>query len=422
MLRIFFLLTLYFMTVIQNVKEAFTSIRGTITRTVITCMIISIGIMALVGILTAIDGIESSLVRNFSFMGANSFNIQNRNSGFSLSRKRKRVYYENISYKQAQEFKQRFEHPAEVCINSNNSWNAIAKRGGQKTNPNTTIIGGDEAYITVAGYDLAEGRNITVADVARNTQVAVIGQEIKQTLFGEEPCLNKFIKIGGVKLRVVGLAAPKGGAFDFGGDRLVLVPVSLARAKFPRNNQSYNLGVSVKDVTGMEAAVGYSENLFRQVRRLKIKEGTNFSIIKSDSISAALMENLKLILLGAVFIAGITLVGAAIALMNIMLVSVTERTKEIGTRKALGAKNATVLNQFIIEAITICQIGGLGGVILGLIIGNITSSYIGGSFIVPWNWMLLAIVVCTVVGLGAGIWPAYKASKINPIEALRHEG
>jgi|TARA_B110000902_G_scaffold86490_1_gene102655 putative ABC transport system permease protein len=410
------------MTVFQNIKEAFTSIRGNITRTVITCMIISIGIMALVGILTAIDGIESSLVKNFSFMGANSFNIQNRNSGFSLNRKRKRVYYENISYKQAQEFKQRFEYSADVSINSNNSWNAIAKRGGQKTNPNTNIIGGDEAYITVAGYDLAEGRNITAADVERNTNIAVIGQEIKQTLFGAEDCLNKFIKIGGVKLRVVGLAAPKGGAFDFGGDRIVLVPVSLARAKFPRNNQSYNLGVSVSDVTKMESAAGYSENLFRQVRRLKIKEGTNFSIIKSDSISAALMENLKLILLGAVFIAAITLVGAAIALMNIMLVSVTERTKEIGTRKAMGAKNSTVLNQFVIEAITICQIGGFGGVVLGLIIGNVTSSYIGGSFIVPWDWMLLAVVVCTVVGLGAGIWPAYKASKINPIEALRHEG
>mgnify|MGYP001574793639 CR=1 FL=1 len=385
-------------------------------------MIISIGIMALVGILTAIDGIESSLVKNFSFMGANSFNIQNRNSGFSLNRKRKRVYYENISYKQAQEFKQRFEYSADVSINSNNSRTAIAKRGSQRTNPNTNIIGGDEAYITVAGYDLAAGRNITVADVERNINIAVIGQEIKQILFGAEDCLNKFIKIGGVKLRVVGLAAAKGGAFDFGGDRIVLVPVSLARAKFTRSNQSYNIGVSVNDVTKMESAAGYSENLFRQVRRLNIKEATNFSIIKSDSISAALMENLKLILLGAVFIAAITLVGAAIALMNIMLVSVTERTKEIGTRKAMGAKNSTVLNQFVIEAITICQIGGFGGVVLGLIIGNVISSYIGGSFIVPWDWMLLAVVVCTVVGLGAGIWPAYKASKINPIEALRHEG
>jgi putative ABC transport system permease protein len=219
----------------------------------------------------------------------------------------------------------------------------------------------------------------------------------------------------------VGLFAAKGGAFDFGGDRIVLVPVSLARAQFPKSNTSYNIGVAVSDVNALDAVAAYSENLFRQVRKLKVKEVTNFSVIKSDSISAALMENLQVILLGAVFIAGITLIGAAIALMNIMLVSVTERTKEIGTRKAIGAKSATVLNQFVIEAITICQIGGLGGIVLGLIIGNITSNYIGGSFIVPWNWMFLALGVCTLVGLSAGIWPAYKASKINPIEALRHE-
>lgn len=409
-------------TLVQNIKEAFTSIRGNITRTFITCMIISIGIMALVGILTAIDGVESSLIKNFSFMGANSFNIQNRSSGFSMNRNRKRVRYENITYKEAQEFKSRFEHDATISVNGNYSWNAIAKRKSNKTNPNSQIIGGDEGYITVSGYDLAEGRNLTPVDVERNVSVALIGQEIKQALFSNEDCLNKFVKIGGVKLRVVGLLAEKGGAFDFGGDRVIIVPVSLARAKFSRGNMSYNLGVSVKDVLAMQAVSSYSENLFRQVRKLRVKEETNFTIIKSDSISASLLENLQIIILGAVFIAGITLVGAAIALMNIMLVSVTERTKEIGTRKAIGAKSGTVLNQFVIEAITICQIGGIGGVILGLVIGNVTSNFIGGSFIVPWNWILLALVVCTIVGLGAGIWPAYKASKINPIEALRHEG
>ncbi len=409
------------MTIVQNIKEAFTSIRGNLTRAVITCLIISIGIMALVGILTAIDGVETSLVRNFSFMGANSFNIQNRSSNFRMNRKEKRMNYADISYKHAKEFKNRFEQNAVVSINSNNSWNAVAKRESFKTNPNSNIIGGDEGYVEVAGYAIEGGRNLTQADVTRNLNVALIGQEIKDQLFGSADCLNEFIKVGGVKLRVIGLLAPKGGAFDFGGDRIILVPVSLARAKFPVSSVSYNIGVAVKDVEAMEAVSSYSENLFRQVRRVKVKEQSNFSIIKSDSISAALMENLNVIILGAVFIAGITLVGAAIALMNIMLVSVTERTKEIGTRKAIGAKSSTVLNQFVIEAITICQIGGLGGVVLGLIIGNVTSNMIGGSFIVPWNWIFLALGICTLVGLGAGIWPAYQASKINPIEALRHE-
>ena len=377
--------------------------------------------MALVGILTAIDGVESSLVKNFSFMGANSFNIQNRSSGFSLNRNNKRVYYENISYKEALEFKERFEENGLVSVNSNNAFGAVIKYASEKTNPNSQVIGGDGSYIDVAGYELAEGRNLTVTDVERNIAVAIIGQEIKEELFGGRDCLNKDIRIGGVKLRVVGLFAKKGGAFDFGGDRIVLVPVSLARAKFPRDNISYNLGVSVKSLEDMDRVAGYSESLFRQIRKVKIKDESNFTIIKSDSISKALLDNLAVVVLGAVFIAGITLLGAAIALMNIMLVSVTERTKEIGTRKAIGAQSRTVLNQFVIEAITICQIGGIGGVIFGLIAGNAVSSYIGGSFIIPWNWIFLALVVCTVVGLAAGIWPAYKASKINPIEALRHE-
>jgi putative ABC transport system permease protein len=409
------------MTIYQNIKEAFSSISGNLTRTVITCLIISFGIMALVGILTAIDGVESSLVKNFSFMGANSFNIQNRSSGFSLNRNAKRVNYEAISYKQAVEFKERFSADARVSINSNNAFGARVKHQSKKTNPNSQVIGGDEAYLDVAGYDLAEGRNITETDVDRNLAIALIGQEIKEALFGKQDCLNKDISIGGVKLRIVGVLGAKGGAFDFGGDRIVVTPVTTARAKFPRSQLSYNIGVAVNDINALDYIAGYSESLFRQVRRQKIKDETNFTVIKSDSISQSLLENLNVVLLGAIFIAAITLLGAAIALMNIMLVSVTERTKEIGTRKAIGAKSGTVLNQFVIEAITICQIGGLGGVVLGIVIGNLTSNYIGGSFIVPWNWIVLALVVCTLVGLSAGIWPAYKASKINPIEALRHE-
>ena len=242
--------------------------------------------MALVGILTAIDGIESSLVKNFSFMGSNSFNIQNRSSGFSLSRKNKRTFFENITYKEAEEFKNRFAEDAEVSVNSSNSWTAIAKNGNKKTNPNSNIIGADESYLAVAGYDLAEGRNLTMADVERNVNVVMIGQEIKESLFGAENCINKDIKVGGVKLRVVGLFASKGGAFDFGGDRIILMPVTLARDKFPKDNLSYNIGVSVPSIANLDAMSGYSENLFRQIRRVKVKEESNFSIIKSDSIAA----------------------------------------------------------------------------------------------------------------------------------------
>ena len=377
--------------------------------------------MSLVGILTAIDGVESSLVKNFSFMGANSFNIQNRSSGFQLGRNAKRLRFEAISYREALEFKERFNQNALVSVYSNNSWTAIAKYKSEETNPNTVLVGGDEHYLRVSGYELAEGRNLTTADIELRNPVVLIGQEIAEQLFESRSPLNKEMKVGGTRLRVVGVLESKGSAFDFGGDRVMICPVSVARHHFPTSDNNFKIGVAVEDVLALDPTVEYSTALFRNVRKLRVKEEENFTIVKSDSLSQSLMENLKLIILAAVLIATITLIGAAVALMNIMLVSVTERTREIGIRKAIGAPSRWVMNQFVIEAITICQLGGIGGIILGLVIGNLTSSYIGGSFIVPWNWMILAVVVCSVVGLVAGIWPAYKASKVDPIIALRHE-
>jgi putative ABC transport system permease protein len=409
------------MNVWQNILLAFDSIRANLTRTVITCLIISIGIMALVGILTAIDGVESSLVKNFSFMGANSYTIRSSGNAYSFGRNTKKQRVVTISYREAQEFQERFESDATISIYSNNAFQAVAQYQSEKTNPNMGLIGGDASYARVAGYIMEEGRNISEMDVSHSNQVAVVGTDVVSALFPNENPLDKEIKVAGVKLRIIGVFQSKGSAFDFGGDRIILVPVTIAKHHFPMGRPNYNIGVAVEDIHQLSAAVDYGTALFRQVRRLKVRQNDNFEISQSDSLSKVLMEDLQLIIVAAILIAAITLIGAAIALMNIMLVSVTERTREIGVRKSIGAKRMTILGQFVIEAITICQIGGLGGIVLGLIAGNLTSSLIGGAFAVPWNWVLLAIVVCSVVGLAAGLWPAYKASRVNPIEALRHE-
>ena len=403
------------MTLAQNVKIALSSIGGNLTRTVITCMIIAIGITALVGMLTAIDGVESSLVKNFSFMGANTLNISKARSTA------KEKDPPSISYRQAVEFKERFKLNAKVSVNANVSFSAIAKYGKEKSNPNLNVIGGDENYLSVAGYKIAEGRSLNQSDVDHNLNVVVIGNEVKNTLFGKASALNKYIRIGGVKLLVVGVMDVKGGSFDFGGDRLVLVPVTFARNKFAAPNTSYNIGVAVPSIEAMERSADYSTVLFRQVRKLGVREESDFVIRQSDAFIQSVREMLQYLLVGAGVIAGITLLGAAIALMNIMLVTVTERTREIGTRKAIGAKRSSILWQFVVEAITVCLIGGSVGVVLGIVVGNATSNYIGGEFIVPWDWIIMALVVCTVVGVVAGIWPAIKASKVDPIEALRHE-
>lgn len=405
----------------QQIRIAFHSIRGNLVRAIITALIITTGISALVGILTAIDGIESSIVKNFSFMGANTFNIENRSSSIRLGRGRKTIRYPQISYKEATTFKERYSQPHMVSVFGNHSWNAIVKHRSAKTNPNTVLVGADQAYLRVAGYELEQGRNLNNNDVRHGSMIAVIGNEIKDQLFGSRNPLDKEISIGGGKYRVVGVLDKKGSAFDFGGNRVILLPNTTARKRFYISNMSYKVGVAVNNVEWMDQAISETIGLFRVIRKNKIKEPSNFEIVKSDTISETLLENLQLIIIAMIVIAVITLIGASVALMNIMLVSVTERIREIGLRKSIGAKRSSILNQFLVEAVAICQVGGIGGIVFGILIGNLVSNWVGGKFIVPWNWMILSVVVCTIVGVLAGIWPARKAAAVDPIEAMRHE-
>jgi putative ABC transport system permease protein len=409
------------MKIVHHIRIALHSIRGNLVRAIITALIITTGITALVGILTAIDGIETSIVKNFSFMGSNSFNIENKSSGISFKRGTKRIRYPVIKYKEALLFKKRYQFDDYVSVFGGHSWQSIVKYNSLKTNPNTILTGADENYLKVAGYELAAGRNITKNDIEKGMHTALIGQEIKTQLFPNESPLNKSITIGGGKFRVVGILEEKGSAFDFGGNRVIVIPHSTARKRFSSNSMSYKIGVAVEDINNMDAAISQSKGLFRVVRKNKIKDPNNFEIIKSDTISQTLMENLRVLIIVMIAIAMITLLGATIALMNIMLVSVTERTKEIGLRKSIGAKKGSILTQFLVEAITICQFGGIGGVVLGIFIGNLVSDMVGGEFIIPWAWIILAFTVCAVVGVISGIWPAKKAANVSPIEAMRHE-
>lgn len=384
-------------------------------------MIIAIGIMALVGILTAIDGIESSITRNFSSMGANSFNIQNRASNvFFGGGGRKKVDYRFISYREASKFKSSFPEDVLISVNTSVSFNTVAKFQDQQSNPNCVLTGGDENYLRVAGYELNQGRNLSLFDVERALPVVVIGDEVARLLFGNESALNKDIRIKGVRFNVVGVLKEKGSAFDFGGNRLLLIPVSRARS-FLGPGASFNLGVAVSDVQSLEPSSERARIWFRNIRRLRVKEEDNFSIISSVSVTNKLIENLYYVTFAAGLIALITLTGAAVGLMNIMLVSVTERTREIGLRKAIGARSKGIMWQFLTEALLICQFGGVLGIILGILIGNLVSTQIGGTFIVPWAWMFLSVVVCVMVGVISGLLPARKAARVDPIEALRYE-
>jgi len=378
--------------------------------------------MALVGILTAIEGIKQYTNDAFSSLGANSFTIQNRGSGVNFGRGGHRKIYPAIRYDQAARFKELYKLPALVSINLNISGTATAKYGSEKTNPNINLSGGNENYIQTNGYKLAFGRNFSSSELEHGANVVIIGDEIRSKLFkkNDNP-IDKSIYVGNNKFNIIGVFASKGSSAGFGGDRFCLIPIFKAKQIATTSNPSFEIGVMAGNSGVLDASIGEATSLFRNIRDLNIGNPDNFEITRSDSIQQQLAGQLSGMTYAGFGIGIITLIGAAIGLMNIMLVSVTERTREIGVRKAIGATPSIIRKQFLIEAIVICLIGGVAGIIFGMAMGNLIAVQISGTFIVPWLWLFSAICLCTLIGLVSGFYPAKKASKLDPVEALRYE-
>lgn len=404
----------------ENIKISLISIRSHLLRTLLTILIIAFGIMAIVGILTAIESIKISITSSFSSLGANSFTIVNRDMVVQGSGQPR--VYPPISYDEAVAFKRDYHFPAIVSVSLWGTSTAIVRYGSRETNPNIAVNGSDENYLLTSGNELERGRNFSPWEVETGASVAIIGGRLARTLFpNNENPLGNFINIANRRYQVIGVMKERGAGFGFSSDQHVIIPVLAARGQYYRPSMNHSLNISTQNIAQLETAIGEATGVFRLTRGLRPGEGNNFDIRKSDNLARILIENLSLVTLAATAIGIITLLGAAIGLMNIMLVSVTERTREIGIRKAMGASRYTIKQQFLAEAIVICQLGGVAGIIFGLLVGNIMSLVIGNPFIVPWKWIGAGILLCSLVGLVAGYYPAAKASRLDPIESLRYE-
>ena len=406
----------------ENLRISIRAIRSNKVRTILTICIIAFGIMALVGILTAIDSIKSSLTNQFTMMGANSFTISSWGMNIRIGNKRTRTKnFSRISYREALEFKNRFREAAWVSISFFASSAATVKYGSEETNPIVRLQGVDENHLTVAGYEVERGRNFSTDEIQMTRHFVMIGSDIVKDLFptGIDP-LGQVITVAGMKLKVTGILKSKGSGIG-NPDRICFMPVTTARQYFSRPNMTFSIAVMPMNPVNLDIMSGEAEAVFRIVRNLNPQDESDFNISKSDNIVKMLLENIKYVTLAATIIGIITLIGAAVGLMNIMLVSVTERTREIGVRKAIGAKPVTIKYQFLFESVLIGQMGGIFGIILGILIGNLVSSMLKSNFVIPWIWVFTGVVVCFIVGVVSGYAPAVKAANIDPIEALRYE-
>ncbi|HEX8330961.1 MAG TPA: ABC transporter permease [Hymenobacter sp.] len=409
----------------ENVREAFRSIRANLLRTVLTALILSIGLFALVGILTGIDAMKNSLSETFASLGANSFELHAKgysNRGRRGGRQDKQ--YPPIDYLQAKLYKKAMGDNAQVGVSAFIAGAVEMKANGTKTNPNMQVVAGDENYLKIQGYNLAEGRTFSQAELNSGANVLIVGDEIRSKLFPKETPIGKYVSALGRRFLIVGMLEKSGSGAGGGGgaDRLALVPLETGNQMPRQRALTYDIKTATDQPGTLAFLMGEATGVMRAVRHDKLGQEDSFVAESSESLAATLDSISGKVRVGGSIMAFITLLGASIALMNIMLVSVTERTREIGIRKALGATAVQIRQQFLIEAIVICLLGGSLGIVLGVLGGNAVASFVGtGSFLVPWVWMMIGLVICVGVGMASGYYPASKAAALDPIDSLRYE-
>jgi len=403
------------------------SIRGNKLRSTLTLFGIVLGVASIIGVMTAISVVQTTMEKEMSILGAQTFQVQKWPAGgFNSDEERRKAFRRPpITLSDAQAIR---DHVDTVDIVGSEIWDFgySAEYKGEETNENLAICGGTPEYPANNTHYVGEGRNISQMDVKASRRVVVIGFEIAQKLYPFVDPIGRDIRVDGRKYQVIGVFDEKKSAFGSQYDNYILMPVSTYVNTYglTDNNgfaRSVNITIHAKTSELIYDAIEETRQVLRRVRGVKHNEEDNFEFFNSESLITEFNKMTVGVKIGAFVVGIIALVVAGIGIMNIMLVSVTERTKEIGIRKSLGAKPNDILSQFLLEAVILCNIGGVIGVIVGFGLGNILSIAFGFENSVPMEWAVIGIVFCSTIGIGFGLLPAVKASRLHPIDALRYE-
>lgn len=407
----------------ESVLMALTALRANKLRSLLTLLGIVVGVFSIVAVMTAMGVLRSSIEEGLAGLGANTFQMQKWGVGITSSHAERRKWRnrKNISLQQAMYVRDHTTLANSVGIECWSGGKIVFWRG-QKTNPNIEIGGYSIDALVTNDMSVEVGRGITNGDIEAQSNVVLLGKTVVEKLF--PPTLNPIgeeVRIDGAIYEVIGVLELKGGALGRNENTFVLTPITTFFRKYGSAGRSVNITVKAESRDVFDDCLEEARAALRVARRVPPGEEDDFGYFSNDSLIKEFNSFTLYVRLGALFISSIALLAAGIGIMNIMLVSVTERTREIGIRKAVGAQKKDILAQFIVEAIILCEIGGVVGVLFGVLAGNAIGFWLEWPAVIPWDWTAIGLVVCSVVGIVFGVYPAWKASTLDPIDALRYE-
>lgn len=408
------------MNIWETVRLAFSSLRSNKLRSALTMLGITIGIFTVIGVMTAVSGVKSKIQDGLNFLGANSFQVSKFPIVNFSDPREKFGNRPDIRLREAIRFKDLMSGYSRVSM--------ITSRGGRRvffekenTNPDVRLVGTDENYLTSYSFEVAQGRPISADDVDFARSICLIGEDLKKKLFRNKDPLGEIIRIDGNSFTVVGLLEPKGSSFGQSQDNVVITPITRFFNAYGREGRSISCNVQGESPEELDELQEMAIGAMRIVRGLLPEDSNDFELTTNDSLVKTFDQALDTVAIGAFVISAIALLAAGVGVMNIMLVSVTERTREIGIRKSLGARKKAILYQFLLEAVALSLFGGVAGVLLGIGGGNLAGQLLSAAVVFPVGWATAGLVVCCGIGITFGLYPAWKAASLDPIEALRYE-